>query len=198
MRGLEIKRNGKVEHSDLTHDDQIFSYLMALYVWYEGKNLRETFGIEKTTIKTEDSVDDIVSLEGSEDFGDISQEILYITRDGEDKLAAQLVDIQKAKGVMYNEFIERQRMKENKMLKQMLMNNKSAREAYAKYYNISVDSIAVDQEDISGNSDGRLPDSLFTDFNKDYDELGYNSVYSSYNDRVDKNGIYTAKDDEIH
>ena len=36
LRGLEVKRNGKVEHSDLTHDDQIFSYIMAMYVWYEG------------------------------------------------------------------------------------------------------------------------------------------------------------------
>ena len=59
MRGLEVKKNGKVEHSDLTHDDQIFSYLMALYVWYEGKNLREVFGIEKSGIKTEEDVDDI-------------------------------------------------------------------------------------------------------------------------------------------
>ena len=60
MRGLEVKKNGKVEHSDLTHDDQIFSYLMALYVWYEGKNLREVFGIEKSGIKTEEDVDDIM------------------------------------------------------------------------------------------------------------------------------------------
>lgn len=197
LRGLEVKRNGKVEHSDLTHDDQIFSYLMAMYVWYEGKNLRETFGIEKTTIKTEESVDDIVSLEGAEDFGDITQEILYITRDGEDKVANDIKDMQRAKGMMYNEFIERQRAKENKMLKQFLMHDKSAREAYARYYNISVDSIAVDQEDIMGK-DGSLPDSVFTDFYKDYDEIGYNSAYSNFSPNIDRNGILMAKDDEIH
>ena len=39
LRGLEVKKSGKVEHSDLTHDDNLFSYLMALYVWYEGKTL---------------------------------------------------------------------------------------------------------------------------------------------------------------
>ena len=33
LRGLEVKKNGKVEHSALGHDDQIFSYLMAIYVW---------------------------------------------------------------------------------------------------------------------------------------------------------------------
>ena len=36
LLGMEIKRNGKVEHSNSTHDDQVFSMLLALYVWYEG------------------------------------------------------------------------------------------------------------------------------------------------------------------
>ena len=34
LQTLEVKRNGKVEHSDNGHDDTIFAYLMALYVWY--------------------------------------------------------------------------------------------------------------------------------------------------------------------
>ena len=54
MLGMEIKRNGKVEHSASTHDDQVFSMLMALYVWYEGVNLSERFGIKKCSIKTDD------------------------------------------------------------------------------------------------------------------------------------------------
>lgn len=29
MLGMEIKKNGKVEHSNSTHDDQVFSMLMA-------------------------------------------------------------------------------------------------------------------------------------------------------------------------
>lgn len=57
MRSMEIKKNGKVEHSDKTHDDQVFSYLMALYVWYDGKNLIENFHLRKTTIKTDESRD---------------------------------------------------------------------------------------------------------------------------------------------
>ena len=51
LNGLEVKRNGKIEHSNNTHDDQVFSYLIALYVWYEGKNLMELYGIDKTSIK---------------------------------------------------------------------------------------------------------------------------------------------------
>ncbi len=62
MQHMETKRNGKVEHSSTSHDDQVFSYLMALYVWYDGKNLMENFGIRKSTIKT-DSDEDLEELE---------------------------------------------------------------------------------------------------------------------------------------
>lgn len=54
MRSMTVRPSGKVEHSDKTHDDQVFSYLMALYVWYDGKNLVENFGIRKSTIKTDE------------------------------------------------------------------------------------------------------------------------------------------------
>ena len=62
MRAMQVKKNGKVEHSDRSHDDQVFSYLMALYVWYDGHNLIENFGIRKSTIKT-DTDEDIESVE---------------------------------------------------------------------------------------------------------------------------------------
>ena len=62
MKSMQVKKNGKVEHSDKTHDDQVFSYLMALYVWYDGKNLAENFRIRKTSIKT-DSDEIIEELE---------------------------------------------------------------------------------------------------------------------------------------
>ena len=54
-KAVKVKKSGKVEHSDKTHDDNVFSYLMALYVWYEGKNLVENFGIRKSTLRTDDN-----------------------------------------------------------------------------------------------------------------------------------------------
>ena len=48
--GMEQKRNGKVEHGSNTHDDLVFSYLMAMYVWYEGKDPKEHFNILKTLL----------------------------------------------------------------------------------------------------------------------------------------------------
>ena len=58
LKGLEVKKNGKIDHSVNTHDDQIFSMLMALSVWYYGKNLTETWGIKKASIKTDESLDE--------------------------------------------------------------------------------------------------------------------------------------------
>ena len=53
MSTMVVKANGKVEHSDKNHDDQVFSYLMCLYVWYDGKNLAENFGIIKNSLRTD-------------------------------------------------------------------------------------------------------------------------------------------------
>ena len=57
MCGMQVKKNGKTEHSDNTHDDNVFSYLMAMYVWYDGKDLVEKFGIRKNTIKTDEDIE---------------------------------------------------------------------------------------------------------------------------------------------
>ena len=54
MRSMQVKKNGKIEHSDQTHDDQVFSYLLALYVWYDGQDLMDNWRIQKTTIRTDE------------------------------------------------------------------------------------------------------------------------------------------------
>lgn len=54
LKTLTTKKSGKIEHSVGNHDDQIFSYLMALYVWYEGKNLTEKYGISKRPLETDE------------------------------------------------------------------------------------------------------------------------------------------------
>lgn len=191
LRGLEVKRNGKVEHSDLTHDDQIFSYLMAMYVWYEGKNLRETFGIEKFGIKTEEAVDDIVDLATSEDFGDITEEILYATKDDNDKFESDMAELNKAKGMMLDEFMAAQRKKENDRLKIMLQ-NPVMREAYARKYGVSADDLSIAEvgDTVGPQSSNLIPNSLFLDFNKDYTELNKDSVYMTMGGvMMDSNGI---------
>lgn len=46
IAGLERQRNGKIEHSQTSHDDLLFSYLMCQYAWAYGEKLQE-FGIYK-------------------------------------------------------------------------------------------------------------------------------------------------------
>ena len=204
MRGLEVKRNGKVEHSDLTHDDQIFSYLMALYVWYEGKNLREDFGIEKSGIKTEESIDEEIELVTGPGSGvDMTKAMAAVNRppDAADSiLTTQLAQLAKAKGLLFSEFVEQQRKADEEHLKQLLMNPKD-KEAYARFYGVSPDSVDVDfNKDSFSEAMSNLPDSVFLDFNVPEEELSNNSIYRTLNSS-NMNPEYSEREmyeDSIH
>lgn len=198
LRGLEVKKNGKVEHSELTHDDQIFSYLMALYVWYEGKNLKELFGIDKSGIRTEMDTDDIVEMNDINELVDITSEIEYINRDDTDKnkLEQQMQLMQKNKGVLFSEFVEKRRKEEEELLKQMLLNPVN-RQAYANKYHLNPEDVSIDQDYNGDGNLSSLPNSLFTDFNTDYDDVSSDSIYARYrqgssnpyNQDTDDNGL---------
>ena len=193
MRGLEVKKN-RVEHSDLTHDDQIFSYLLANYVWYYGKNLRENFGIQKFGIKTEDSVDDVVDLNnGVEEVGSIVEEMVSLTRDDTDPLNIQLAQMNQAKGMMFSEYVAKQKQIEEERLKVLLQNPK-IKEAYAKNYGISPDMVTAGTDDHFGMHES-LPDSVFTDFIKDPSEMDQGSIYHTLNQPLVSGSGYPDEDE---
>ena len=48
IAGLERKKTGRIEHSSVSYDDNIFSYLFTRWVWAYGKNLGR-FGLLKMT-----------------------------------------------------------------------------------------------------------------------------------------------------
>lgn len=169
---MVVKRNGKVEHSDNSHDDLVFSLLMALYVWYEGKNLKDVFHIDKTTIKTEDSVDDIVGGTADQALERKYIEIiedLKLSSDDEEKTIKEvnesLKTLKQGMGMMFGEFIKKQREQENDLLIGMLQ-NKAAREAYAKSMHLPV-------QDVEQMAKGTytIPNSVFMHFGEDPDEL---------------------------
>lgn len=58
LKTLEVKKNGRIEHVSTGHDDQVFSYLMALYVWCYGKDLMERWGLQKGTLKTDEDLEE--------------------------------------------------------------------------------------------------------------------------------------------
>lgn len=199
MRGLEVKRNGKVEHSDLTHDDQIFSYLMALYVWYEGKNLREDFGIEKAGIKTEESIDEEIELVSGPGSGfDMTKSMAAANRpaDAADSiLTNQLNGLAKAKGLLFSEFVEQQRKADEEHLKQLLMNPKD-KEAYARFYGVSPEDVDVDSStDSLSEAMSTLPESVFLDFNVPEEEMSRSSIYRTLNSNI---GAQASMEQEMY
>jgi hypothetical protein len=174
LLGMEIKRNGKVEHSNSTHDDQVFSWLMALYVWYEGVNLAERFGIRKVAIKTDEEIDepidyyndDTVEIVGSFNQNDDLQE------DIERDLEAAI----KAGGIPIKEYLEK-RYQEERAQFNMLVNTPAGERAYRQTYGIPKDKPISNY--VNNNANGyEIPDSVFYSFYNPSDrsfELDYSS-----------------------
>lgn len=150
---LEVKKNGKIEHSDNAHDDQIFSYLMALYVWYYGKDLMENFGLDKRMIHTDADEDVEVDTLGEEyGYQDITSNI-NIETEQEGDIKSQLNYIESDKTILYNDFLQREKAKDEQALKDIL-NTKIGRQAYAEQFHI-------DENDINNSALYEIPNSVF-------------------------------------
>jgi hypothetical protein len=68
IAGLERKKNGKVEHADNAHDDNLMSYLIFRYALQHGSCLKNRFGINaipsKGNVKIISSIENIRKIEG--------------------------------------------------------------------------------------------------------------------------------------
>lgn len=185
IKSMEVKKNGKIEHSDNSHDDQVFSWLMALYVWYYGVNIRENFNIEKSSIKTEFDIDDTVT-DLDRNFTSIVDDIQYVSEqsDTKDEVNKQLEEITKDTPILIKDFYANERHNEEEEFKFMLR-NKVVMKAYLDYINSNVATAEdlnlpknakgilpkVTEEDIKSELlEGRsysVPTSVFTEFNED-------------------------------
>ena len=180
MLGMEIKKSGKVEHSASTHDDQVFSMLMALYVWYEGTNLAERYGIRKCSIKTDDEIDEQLDY-----YNDDTVEIVgsFNTNDElENEVENDLNNAIKAGGTPLDVFLK-QREEEEKQFMHNLISTPLGEIAYRQQYGIPKDVPLYNME--NGNTSGtvNIPDSVYSGFYEDND----NSIYSTYNDIMNRN-----------
>jgi hypothetical protein len=86
LAGLERKRNGKIEHSSTSHDDNLMSYLIFRYALHHGSSLKNKFGISpiptKSNIKIVSSSENLKKIEGillqannMENLGGVNSEI---------------------------------------------------------------------------------------------------------------------------
>lgn len=156
---LEVKRNGRIEHADNAHDDQIFSYLLALYVWYEGKNLMQNFGLDKGTLYTDDADEEYLGLD--ETYRDIVNEI---EMEEDEDLQEQLNFLSSDKSVSFKQWQDQEFLKDQEALNNLLK-NKVTRRAYARQNHVEEESLNNE------HSFTTLPNSVFymmdTDENQD-------------------------------
>lgn len=175
--GMEVKRNGKIEHSSNSHDDLTFAYLMALYIWYEGKDLKERFNITKTTIKTDETIDEVMyGLE--EKYSDIITEIADASPMADDQeYKTQLKEFAKAQGKLYAQWVNEQLARDDAALNKLLR-KKDGREAYAKEYNMNPNDIELESRAYG------IPNEVFLNFNRDGSEIDYNNPHKNPNNKI--------------
>lgn len=151
LRGMECKRSGKIEHSNNTHDDSVFALLMALYVWYEGKDIMERYGIQKNTIKTDAALEEAVySLE--EKYTGLLDEI---TIEENDEISEQLAEMNKAKGKLYQEWVKEQ-LEDDERAMQAILATKVGRQAYSERFNTPMSDLEKGMF--------KIPDNVFEGF----------------------------------
>lgn len=153
LETLEVKKNGRIEHSSTGHDDQVFSYLLALYIWYEGKDLMERWGVQKSTIKTDqDAEEAIMTLE--EKYSDIVTD-LEIEEDSAAQIDQQLEYLASDKTMSYEEWMQREYQKDKESMARLL-NTRVGREAYIKQFNAD--------PNIVNNGSYTISDDVFKEF----------------------------------
>lgn len=175
MCGMQWKKD-RVDHSDETHDDNIFSYLMALHVWYDGNDVLERYNIRKNTIKTDEDVEIVdgdidASLEKKDkldlheleydiddDHADLQSAYQFIAEAGEFKTAAQLK--------------EETYLAETRQREAYFLTNHAARDAYCKQHNINPEMYANTLIGIDKNT-VTLPYTLFGGVGDELDTMDY-------------------------
>lgn len=155
LRTLEYKKNGRIEHTAQGYDDQIFSYLMAMYVWYEGKELTERYGLQKVTIHTDEDDEDRIDIDNN--YTDISEAI----NEESDMVQEQLDVLSSNKAVLYDEWRAQEKAKDQEAVNRLLQ-TKVGQQAYIEKYHIDPDDLPILGQAYS------IPQDVFDDYYDDF------------------------------
>ena len=170
MQAMEVKKNGKVEHSSNSHDDQVFSYLMAIYVWYDGQDLAQRYGIMKNSIKTDEDIEEVIT--NLEDLDEKSEVVIQDEIYYDEQTQSQLNSLKAINVMSASDFAQYQHEKDNDCLATLLQ-DKAAKSAYISKYHIDINESSLNTVvDLGNNTNKTIPDSLFLDFDQ-YDEAPY-------------------------
>lgn len=157
--GLEVKKNGKIEHSSNTHDDQVFSWLWALYIYYEGGDLMNNWGITKRVLRTDADLEEAV-VDIHEEQSDTLQALEI---EDNEEINEQLETIAKAPGQkMYEQWMQEEQAKDDEALNKILA-NRAVQKSLSERYNLLIPQ--------ANQSVQTIPTEVFLNFNKDYDQI---------------------------
>ena len=150
MCGLTYKTSSgytRVDHSVNTHDDQIFSYLMAMYVWYDCPELSDRFGIIRGEIRTDTDLEERVGA--LEDLYGDGYEIVDIEKDHVDEddpifgeTASVINKMIQEKTVNTSQMLDKQMEDDHKALLQV-MSTPYGRVAVEKAYHIDLSQPSI-------------------------------------------------------
>lgn len=162
FKTLIVTKSGRIDHSPNGHDDQVFSYMLAMYVWTEGKHLKERYGIEKHTIKTDqDEYDEICTLE--EEVTDISNHFQAVPV----SVKSQIKWLNQHKSQSMKEFRAKENQKDDKAFLDLLANPRGRKAIEKANPNLNFDRLAIGLNARQNN----IPDECFTKFTGFYDGL---------------------------
>lgn len=158
--GLEVKKNGKIEHSSNTHDDQVFSWLWALFVYYEGGDLMQNWGITKRVLRTDADLEEAV-LE-IDDKSNV--EVEAVTVENDEEIQKQIEVLQNAPGKMlYEQWMQQEQAKDDAAM-QKILNDRAVRASLTDKYKLIT---SMQQQ----SSIQTIPTEVFMNFNSDPEEL---------------------------
>lgn len=156
--GMEVKKSGKIEHSSNTHDDQVFSWLWALFVYYEGGDLMNNWGITKRVLRTDADLEEAV-IDIQEDTN-IQLESIDVEQNEE--INAQLEAIQNAPGKkLYEQWMQEEQAKDDAAMDKLL-SDRAVRKSLSERYN----ALLKPQTNVQ-----TIPTEVFLNFNKDEYEI---------------------------
>lgn len=170
METLEVDNKGKTQAIYPNHDDQVFSYLMAIYVWYDGKNISE-FGIQKNVIKT-DQDEEILDgdIESAEETTTL--DVTEVTEEYSEDLKSAMNFIEESsKFKTHTDYENQQYEQDQELFNRFLLLNKDARKAYEDKYHVE----SAESQIINGIQYIRIPDNMFGNVDPDDDILEENN-----------------------
>ena len=157
--GLEVKKSGKVEHSSNTHDDQVFSWLWALYIYYCGGDLMNNWGITKRVLRTDADLEEAV-VDIKEDSKELMQDIDIAD---DEEVQQQLKQLSDAPGKqMYEQWMQEELKKDNECMDKLLANKIVQKSLSERYHMIIPQANQTVQT---------IPTDVFLNFNVDEGDL---------------------------